>query len=49
MQGLVQLPKGGEKQLSPVLNESFPSNMCSLKMMTSDVICMEMFSSDGLL
>jgi len=35
MQGLVQLPKGGVKQLSPVFNESFPSNMCSLKMVTS--------------
>jgi hypothetical protein len=35
MQGLVQLPKGGvNKQLSPVFNESFPSNMSSLKMMT---------------
>jgi len=49
MQGLVQLPKGGVKQLSPVFNESFPSNMCSLKMMTCDVICMEMISSDSLL
>jgi len=39
MQGLVQLPKGGEKQLSPVLNESFPSNMCYVFPENDDFRC----------